>query len=209
MARGNSGGDANLKMIFIKITGLKEGEKVHMKQTESIGDKQYRELPETINRVSGTLQGVKIREHMYKGDSIKELQVMLKDTIEGEMYSVSVGINSLGRGLINTLLSLQEPYGNLEIRVYNKKDTGRAAIYIEHNGEKAGWKYSPEDQKQYITENTVSKKGKMVIEKDYFRLDEFFLNELKTKFKIAQTTATQPGPVTADMTGVTTDDLPF
>lgn len=213
MARGGNGGDAELKMIFLKITGLKEGEKIRMKQTVSVGDKKYEELPETINKVSGTLQAVKVREHEYKGDKIKELQVWLKDSLEGEIYPISVGINSIGRGLMNTLLSLEEPYGNLEIRVYNKKDNGRAAIYIEHNGVKAGWKYSPDDTKRFITENTVTRKGKTVIEKDYFRLDEFLLGELNKKFKTQPTAApvaTSMGqPVTQPALNGADDDLPF
>lgn len=179
MARGAGGGDANLKLFFMKITGLTVGEKAVITQKEAIGDKKTIDLDEKLNFVKGNLHKVEIRDYEYKGEAVQELKVWLRDTLAGELYAVSCGINSIGRSIINTLLNLERPYGELEIRVYNKKDSGYAAVYLEHNGVKAGWKYSPEEQKPYVKKTVVSKKGKDVTETDTFLLDKFLIDELK------------------------------
>jgi hypothetical protein len=188
MARGNSGDNSNLKLFFMKITGLKEGEKVHIKQTEATGDKTYTELDETIGFIAGKLHKVETRDYEWKGDQITELKIWLKDTLageNGEMYAVSVGINSIGRSIINSLLSLdlQEPYNNLSISVWNKKDTGFASVQVKYNDERANWKYQPGELTEYIDEEPKKdKKGKVIgTRKVYHRLDEFLLNELKEK----------------------------
>lgn len=218
MSRGSSSADANLKLFFMKISGLKEGEKIHIKQTEAKGDKEYVELEETINKVSGHLHKVEVREYKYKDEDKQELRVWLKDTLEGEMYCVSVGLNSIGRNIINTLLGLEQPYGELEIRVYNKKDNDMPSVYMEHNGVKTGWKYGPDEIKKYIVENKVTKKGVAKIERDYFKLDEFLLKELNEKVishfnKTPAKFAEQPAPTKvlaeAPSAAAGDDDLPF
>lgn len=209
--RGNGGGESDLKLIFMNITGLKEGENIHMKQTESV-DGKYVDLPDHVTTVSGELTNVKIREHKWKEDTITEVQVWLKDEKAKELCAVTVGMNSIGRNLINVLLNLSPPYGNLELRVYNKKKDGRPALYIEHNGAKTSWKYTPDEMKKYVVENTVRKNGKATIERDYFELNQFLLNELRDKVipafnkipeQFAGNSATSPASNEPD------DDLPF
>jgi hypothetical protein len=178
--RGNGGGESDLKLIFMNITGLKEGENIRMTQTESV-DGKYVELTDTVTTVSGELTNVKIREHKWKDETITEVQLWLKYEKAKELCAVSVGMNSIGRNLINVLLNLVPLNGNLELRVYNKKKDGRPALYIEHNGAKTSWKYSPDEMKKYVVENTVSKGGKTKIERDYFKLNEFLLTELKER----------------------------
>lgn len=181
MARGQGSGDANLKLFFMKITGLKKGEKAVIEQSEARGEKQIVKLDEKLSFVKGKLEKVEIREYTYEGEQVKDLRVWLKDSLDGEMYIVSCGLNSIGRSILNTLLNLEKPYGELEIRVYNKKDTGYAAAYIEHNGVKAGWKYTIDQMKPFIKENSISRKGQVVVERDYFALDTKLIDELKAE----------------------------
>ena len=215
MARGANSGEGSLKLFFMKIAGLKKGEKAHIKQSEARGDKQYIELEETINKVSGQLHKVETRTYQFEGEDIQEVKIWLRDALEGEMYALSVGMNSIGRSIVNTMLALEAPYGELEIRVYNKKDNDMPAVYMEHKGVKAGWKYAPDQLKPYITENQTKKKGQPVVEKDYNEIDKFLLKELrenvipkldKTPAKFAEKAETKE-PVTAG--DGNTDDLPF
>jgi hypothetical protein len=212
MARGNGTGESDLKLIFMNITGLKEGENIRMTQTESV-DSKYVDLTETVTNVSGELVNVKIKSHQWKDKTIEEVQVWLKDEKAGELCAVSVGMNSIGRNLINVLLGLQAPYGNLELRVYNKKKDGRPALYMEHNAVRVGWKYTPEEMKKYVVENTVRKDGKTTIERDYFDLNKFLLKELtenvlpKFNKMPAQFADKQEAPPATVPAG--DDDLPF
>lgn len=209
MARGNERGESDLKLIFMNITGLKEGENIHMTQTESV-DGKYVELEEKVTNVSGELTNVKIKEHTWKGDKIQEVQIWLKDESVKELCAVTVGMNSIGRNLINVLLSLEPPYGKLDLRVYNKKKDGRAALYIEHNGVKTSWKYTPDDMKKHVVENHITKNGKPTIERDYYNLNQFLLKELQenviSKFnKMPAAFADNKQPAMAEVG----DDLPF
>lgn len=213
MARGSSADDSNLKLFFGKITGLKEGEKVHIKLAEAIGDKKTRELDELCTKLSGKLTNVQIKEREWKGENIVNLTFTLKDVLGGEMYMVSVGINHLGRSIINTILGLKKPYGEFEIRVWNGKD-GFPRATILHNDEKTGWKYTIEELKKYVVENTVKKKGVTVVERDYFELDKFLLDDLRTNVIVnfdktpSKFADKQPVEVPAGDDGAT-DDLPF
>jgi hypothetical protein len=186
MARGNSGDNSNLKLFFMKITGLKKGEKIHIKQTEAKGDKKYEDLPETINFIAGTLHKVETREYEWEGDQITELKIWLKDQLanEGEMYAVSVGINSIGRSIINSLLSLDlSKPGNLSISVWNKKDNDYPSVQVKFNDDRADWKYQPAELNEYVDEEPKkNKKGEVIgTTKLYHRLDAFLLGELKAK----------------------------
>lgn len=217
MARGNSE-FGNLKLFFMKITGLKDGEKATIKQTEVVGQKEYRELDETIQYVSGELVKVESREYEPRaGEKALELKVWLKDEPAGELYIVSVGMNSIGRSILNSILGIQPPYGVLKLSVSNNKKSGRGQVWVEHNGEQAKWKYDWETQKKYIVENSVRKNGQTVVENDYYDLNQFLIKELKAiegNFSKAPsgelTSDIKPSSEPLAPEGVDeTDDLPF
>lgn len=205
----------------MKITGLKEGEKITIEQTQAVEKGKHIKLDETVQDVAGQLHKVEVREYEPRaGEKAKELKIWLKDAQAGEMYAVSCNLNSIGRSIINTILALQEPYGTLMIKVYNKRDTGFPAAYIEHNGEKSGWKYHPKDLTHLIDESPVKKNGVTKIEKDYFRQNEFLINELLANVasKLSRVPAQFQDAITTDIGADNlppedntdgTDDLPF
>lgn len=164
----------------MKITGLKEGERVTIEQTKaSEKGSAHVKLDETVQDVSGQIHKVEVREYSPReGEKAKELKIWLKDSVAEEMYAVSCNMNSMGRGIINTLLSLEPPYGELMIRVYNKKDSGFPAAYITHNGAKVGWKYQFAELSHLITTSQVRENGVMKTKKDYWDMNEYLINEL-------------------------------
>jgi hypothetical protein len=209
MARGGSKSDSGLKMFFMKVENVKHGEKIQISQTEVRGEKDYVKLDETVNQVSGKFHSAKIREWEYKGDVNYEVRVMLRDSLEGEMYTFICNLsNPIGRSIVNTLLALEKPIGDLLFRVYNDKVTGHSKLYVEHNGAKAGWKYAPADLKQYVSESAVKEKGKTVIRKDYYEHDQFLMKEF-----LAHVGTSVPDGMRGDLPGGSTDgptdDLPF
>jgi hypothetical protein len=195
----------------MKVKGLKHGEKVHIEQTKPLGDKQYVTLEETIDRIGGSFHELRFRKYTHQGDEITEVQLWLKDPkagAKGEMYAVSMNMNSVSRSLLNALLSIEGPIGNLELRFYNKKDNGYANIYIEHNGAKIGWKYKQDEVSHLIVSNTVSKKGQTVVEKDFFKLDEFFIKEA-TEQIIPKGRQSTPRATTVETGAVPVGDEPY
>jgi hypothetical protein len=219
MARGSNGVDG-LELFFMKVKGLKHGEKVHIEQTKPLGDKQYVTLEETIDRIGGSFHELKFRTYTHQGDNITEVQIWLKDPkagAKGEMYAISLNMNSVARSILNALLSIDGPIGNLELRFYNKKDNGYANVYIEHNGAKIGWKYKQDEVSHLIVSNTVSKKGQTVVEKDYFKLDEYFIKEAtdvivpkgRQSAPRATAEASNAPQVEEPYNEASSDDLPF
>lgn len=181
MARGSSSGDSNLQLFFMKITGLKDGEAITIKQTQAVEKGKHIELDETVQDVSGQLHKVEVREYTPRpNEKAQELKIWLKDAQAGEMYAVSCNMNSIGRSIINTILAIEPPYGQLMLRVYNKKDTGYPAVYITHNDVRAGWKYTIDELKPHIVESKVRENGVMKVKKDYWDLNQFLINDLNT-----------------------------
>jgi hypothetical protein len=187
MSRGSSSGSEGLKLFFMNISGLKAGDKVHIKQVEALGDKKYnKELP-TITNVKGLVHKIETRvQKSEKFGDKEQIVIWLKDIKEGEMYCLSCGLNSLGRSIINTLASVEGNLGELSLSVYMSKK-GRPSVFIEHNGKKVGWKVPLDEQKKYVKEiRTREKVDGEVVEKiayDYLDLDALFLNMWNTEVK--------------------------
>jgi hypothetical protein len=183
MARGNSNSTDGLKLFFMNIRGLKAGETVRIEQQES-KDGKYVKLEETVNEVSGKFVEARIRKYEIKGEEAHELKITLKDVLNGEMYVIGCGINSIGRSIMNSLLGLEKPE-ELSIGVYMNKN-GYPAVSVKNNSERADWKYDLAFQNTLIVENTVREKGKTVVRKDYYELDKFLMEEITKKFKVAE-----------------------
>lgn len=180
MARGGQS-QGNLKMFFMNIRGLKKGEKIHFTQAEALGDKEYKKL-ENIDRVSGQVVKVWAETKQYEGESYDELKLTLKDLQAEEIYTVSCGLNAIGRGLVNALASVEGNLGELSLAVYTNKK-GYPALYITHNDQKLAWKWDKAFTEKYIKKTTKKVKvGNEVVDKvesDLFELNEFFLKVWK------------------------------
>lgn len=237
MARGNDSQFDNLKLFFLKVKGLKAGETIHMIQEQSNGKGVKPTLlvkengdPDTIRNISGVLEGVFIRENEYQGDTIRELKVVLADEAAQERYIVGVGMNSISRDIMNRLISGNLKGKVIEISVY-MNDKGYPAVSVKANGERVDWKYSIDDLKPLVVENTVVKKGKQSVERDHYAVEQKLIDELLVMYpqKTAPTAAPQrqePEAVSAEPThkrsgrskkmdeapvaaGEENDDLPF
>lgn len=189
MARGSADFD-NLKLFFLKITGLKE-KNPHMIQEESMGKGVKPKLltkedgtPDTVNDISGVFEGVYVRENEYNGDTIRELKITLKDDQAAERYIVACGMNSIGRDIMNRLLNVKKG-DTIQISVYVNKN-GYPAVSVKtptaDGWESVDWKYSIDDFKPLVVVNTVVKKGKEITERDFYKVEEKLINELSLRF---------------------------
>jgi hypothetical protein len=87
-------------------------------------------------------------------------------------------MSSLGRDLMNRLIQAGNAIGSIiEYSVYTNKK-GYASSSMKINGERAEWKYSIDDLKDLVVENTVVKKGKQSVERDYYAVETKLINEL-------------------------------
>lgn len=225
MARGSEG-KGDLAMFFMNIKGLKKGETVHITQAVPTEEKgKYTQL-ENTNSVEGDLVDITTVVKEFDGKSKEEIKLWLKDQLagdKGELYVVTCGMNSIGRNIINNLASIDGPIGTLKLSVYMNRTSGMPSLYMEHNGQKLGWKYQWEELSQYVkktTKKTKDAQGKTitVTENDNFELDEFLLGVLKEKIvknidpnkKLQAKTQPSPAPV-AETAGAEndSDDLPF
>jgi hypothetical protein len=220
--RGSSNGSDGLDLFYMNVKGLKKGEKVYIEQTKPLGDKKYIKLDEKITNVGGKLTDIRFKDKEFEGDAYIETSLWLKDLTageKGEMYVLSFNNNSIGRSILNALLSIEGKINNLTLRFYNKKDTGYANVYIEHDGVKVGWKYNMDDVRPFIEESTVKKNGKTSIIKDYSALDNKLFAEIKAEVlpKLGKSPTTQTAPAATknhseieDAQVVEeSDDLPF
>jgi hypothetical protein len=188
MGRGNSTLDKS-DLFYIKITGLKEGEEIHMTQRQATKEGVV-DIPEPIYDIMGDFVKAEVRQYQWKGDDIYDIKLVLKDPTQGpngEVYIVSCGLNSVGRSMLNSMLSVGRTIKNLRIEVKMKKDkkgVERPNAYLNANGDQTSlkWKYQPSELEPYIETNMVKKKGKMVEEKDFSKLDDFLVAEFNKVF---------------------------
>jgi hypothetical protein len=224
-------------LFFLSIRGLKQGETVHITQVQTTETKGvYKELP-NINQVSGVLVRTETKTREYKdGSQSEEVRLWLRDPNEKETYILSVGLNMIGRSIINLLAGVEGKIGDVMIRVYNNKDTGRQAVYMEVDGTKSQWKYNYNEEtvledktvpplSTMVTPIKKKKKvdGKMkeVVENDYFELNEFMLKVFREEvaYKVDKAAAYVPSSVPpttavaindgAEPNDESGDDLPF
>jgi len=232
MSRGQN--TQNGKLFFLSVKGLKEGEKVYIKQVEAKGKKDNGDNilvdHPNVNDVGGQVHKIETVMREWEGVVKPSIVIWLKDLQADEMVRLQCGMNKIGRSIINSLASIEGNLGNVSISVYNSKKpnkygkTGGAAVSVAHNGQKIGWKYSADEQKKYVKVGSTRVRGTdgKMIDKETFdnlELDEFFLNIWNTEIKNKVQTITSPSdssfPAPAategpkDDTDATGDDLPF
>jgi len=205
MALGNSGGNTGTLFILKIVDKDKEKKKVapHFSITKKV-DGKWTVQPETVNRVSGNLSKIEIKEQEYKGDKYNTVSLYLRDG--DESYLIDLRFNLPSRSLFNSFASL-ESYDNLSVTVYENK-SGYTALGLWQGEKMAKWKYKLDE---LPVPDAVTFKGKEM--HDYTKVDEFFtkvLQEIAGKLggsqkKVATNPASEaaPAPTGAD------EDVPF
>lgn len=218
MSRGKQGeGLDNLKVLFGRIKGIKQKESIYIELTESLGEKDgkkvYNVIEEKYSYVAGQLKRVELIDKEFEGQKSQDLRLWLADVDAGEMVILSVGAGTIiGRSIINTLLTLEQPFGIIRVNVWTKDGWNKVGVL--HNDLRMSWKYNLDEQNALVITNKLKRKGVDVVEKDYYQLDEKLVGELKTtlvsKFdKTPKEHAAVGAAAPVDATAPATDDLPF
>jgi hypothetical protein len=200
----------DLKAFSLKIK-TKDLEKPEFLVSEKQGDK-FVELPERESTVSGNLIAIEPKEFKWENKLIKSVTATLVDN--DQIYFLTIPYSSLGRGLMNTLLSLKT-FDNVEIGLYQTKaKTPNGKTYpasaVRQNGELIRWKF---DLAQLPQPEEITFKGEKM--RDFSKQEAFFaeqINELNKVIKanppVAQKNAPADVPVVPD-SAEEDDGVPF
>ena len=218
-------------MFFVNVKGLQEND-AHFKLS-TINDSKELIDEGRENTLSGTLVKAMHRIWEYKGETNDSIIIVLNDPNSGdggESYRIEMSMNSIGRGIVNALLSAENFIEPIEIWVgVNKK--GYNSVSVRQGGERLEWALDLDEQAKHITKETVKKKnaesGK--IEKkemnNYIELNDYMIKMFKEKVVPAVSSSsnevqsdtsserpTASWPTQADepvAVGDEADDLPF
>lgn len=152
---------------FIKIKWMKKEDSIHFWEID---------WEKTENNVFSA-RLVKIANDSYEFEWTQRSTVKMLFVDAGENYQLDIALNSVSRGIINTILWYIDAKKklwatnwklDLEISLYMNKDNFKSVgLYI--NGERGNWRFSWEEQKAMIT--SIEKKNGTK-ENDYFDYDE-------------------------------------
>jgi len=95
----------------------------------------------TADHVAGNITGIKYKESEYEGSKIQNFSITL-DSPAG-VGLLTIGFTSLGRAILNSLLSLKTSE-NVKLSVYKNKK-GYDAVYVTQNGQKLAWALDMKD----------------------------------------------------------------
>lgn len=174
MALGNKNYDANGKLFVLKIK-TKNAEQQEVPPFFQISEKVDGKWTDTGNKqtsVSGILTNIESKESEINGDIVKSVSVFLKD--KDETYLIDIRYSILGRGILNSLISLEDSSQEIEISLYQNKK-GYASACVRANGEILSWKFKLDELPK--PDEIKDKKGNL-IKRDYSEIDEFFDNEV-------------------------------
>lgn len=224
MGRGSKEAGNQGSLIFANVKGGKQGEKIHFVLSKKDAD-GVTVVEGTENNLSGNLVYADIRKWNYNGKENESVVLMLNDPAagkDGETYKMEFGVDgSIGRNVMNALLSADNFLPPLKISLWNGKENGYANVTLYLGGEKMSWKYSIEDQSKHVTvtKEKVKENGKIVTKdkKNYLELTTFLVAEFKSNVtpKVKPRTSASGAIVGATDTeemvpaGVEADDLPF
>lgn len=169
MAMSTGNGGSNDKAFFAKIQGLKKGSKELYFEVKTKEDGELVVIKEKPTKIEGYLEKIEMRKFEYDGKVHDDIKLIMKDN--GEVYFISVGLNSMSRNIFNSLATV-ELFGKIAISVYfNKK--GFPTSFITNDGAKTPWKYTFEELNAKV-EDIKNSKGE-VLQRDYSELDRFYL----------------------------------
>jgi hypothetical protein len=226
MARGSQEGAYQGSLYYASVAGTKEGEQVRFELTRPNPDDKKNPIKEgSEKKLTGYLVGAQHRVWNYQDRAIDSIVLTLNDPQAGnggETYRLELSAgSSIGRSIMNSLLKAENFMPPLTISLYNSKDGGYANVGMYLGGDRLEWKYSFAELSKYITKTTEKVKdasGKLVTKerKNYLELNEFLINEFKTKVvpmvssrkqesysNTTEVDSTQPASVVED------NDLPF
>lgn len=191
MARGSQEGAYQGSLYYANVAGTKEGEQVHFELTRPNPEDKKNPIKEgSEKKLTGYLVGAQHRVWNYQDRAIDSLVLTLNDPKagnEGETYRIELSAgSSIGRSIMNSLLHAESFIPPLTISLYNTKEGGYANVGMYLGGDRLEWKYTFDELKKYIgvtKEKVKDASGKVVIKerKDYLELNEFLLNEFKSK----------------------------
>jgi hypothetical protein len=176
MSLGNKNYDQNSKLYILKLRSKDaEGAKVppYFEILEKV-DGKWTPQENTITSVSGILTDVQIKENTFDNVVVKSVAVSLKDG--NETYILDLRFNIVGRGILNSLVNIQDISKPVEISVYQNKK-GYESGAVRSDGEIVSWKFSLDEQPK--PEEIKDKKGNLV-KRDYTEIDEFFEREVQS-----------------------------
>ena len=134
-----------------------------------------------FDTIEGFLSSVSVGEFEFKGVPKKTLKMVFMDE-SGERVQIESTFTLLAYNVINTLAGA-DLSKKLKMKLYvsTRKDTceKRASIYIECGGEKAAWRYAPEDLPK-IVKVMVGKK-EVIDDTDVVTFYENLANSLSLK----------------------------
>ena len=208
MALGNSGGNTGTLFILKVVDKDKEKRKVspHFSVSKKGASGKYELQPDSVNRVSGNLFKIAIKEQEWNGDKYNTISIYLKDGEEA--YLLDLRFNLAARSLFNSFAALED-YTNLSVTVYENK-SGYTALGLWQGEKMVKWKYKLDELPE---PEAVTFKGKEM--RDYSKVDEFFTNvlrELSGKLGGSQKTVTvseHTSETSASPAPETSEDTPF
>lgn len=180
MARGNSK-QSDYKVFFVKLLSKDRDEPV-FEFVQALGKDKTGE-PEYYNNLEGTLVQIEPTSNEYDGKQILGFRAHFVDTVVKERYIFSASFTWLTRGIIDSLLNLDE-YDDVSISVYTKTGSGDFAgktfhnAYVRRGDEASGWKHGNDVFKPLVTELPL-RKGQTRPERDYYDLDKFLQEEIE------------------------------
>lgn len=159
--------NSNSGVKYIKIMWLKKEEPTHYFSLN------WEKIPEM--NFSWKLIKIQNSEYEYEWMIRQTFKLLFIDNIK-DYYQLDIAINSLSRGLINSILWTMDNYVkrginqgeiNMDLSLYINKDWYKQ-IWIKINWDRATWRYSVEEQKKHI--ETIVKKN-WTKENDYYEYD--------------------------------------
>lgn len=205
MALGNSGNNTGTLYILKIVDKDKDKKKVspYFSITKKV-DGKWLLQEDKVNRVSGNLSKIEIKEQEWKGDKYNTVSLYLRDG--DESYLIDLRFNLPSRSLFNSFASL-ESYENLSVTVYENK-SGYTALGLWQGDKMAKWKYKLDE---LPVPDAVTFKGKEM--HDYSKVDEFFakvLQEIAGKLGGSQRpVASNPASEAASAAEQKDEDVPF
>jgi hypothetical protein len=181
MARGSTSEFGDLELFYVRIIGLKaDSTKTHFSFSQKNEDENAEDKYPVVDiqkEFEGVLENIEVEEFEKKdGKKVKKVVMFIADRVAKEMYKLEFGLSFVSRGILNGLAGCSS-IGKINMRCYFNKE-GMASVFLRNNGEKTEWAHSWDEQKAMITESEQRVDGELKMVKDYWDLNQFFLNEV-------------------------------
>ena len=135
----------------------------------------------SVKSLDGNLIGVDYTENEYEGNKIRGFRLKI-DAPDGVLL-LSIGFTSLGRNIINSLLSLTSAE-DIKVSLYkNKKDFD--AVSVTQWGQQVQWKHSPTSEEMKPVVVMDGKKELLINGKKVLKwetVQDFLIKEMNDKF---------------------------